>query len=764
MDQRGSYYLDRSDRLMEYGQQWNVCLEDLEITREIRQAMSSRVFAGRLHQTDVEIRIPGALQQEAKGQQSSRKTSLEGLQSDPSRSPRAFLEKRAASLPVGNAQEVLKNLRNEVRVMADTRHPNVLMMLGVCLEWPCLITEMCSKGTLAELLSKARSDPSKVTHMGWMHRLKMAWEIAKGVLHLHTRNPVIVHGDLRTANILVNSSWHCKVAEFGMAHVEGRVTKPLSPEATGIHHLAPEVQLGGDSTMKSDVYAFGMILLELLTLLPPQNTATLLQMFCGEELTWKMADMIDKTVPGMNEYLELTRRCVSQDPSRRPNFDTIGAQLRNLLYNTEKNQTSSPQRSLATSPTPSAGARYQWASAKTFMMEGGETSNLGRPLLSSRHSLGKRSSGCASPRGALSTGTATPSSAGGLYSHDTAQASGGGGMYPHTPPGPHTSRLQRVGSGRVSGRFIFVPFDGNDTPPADSGETKHDRFLLGNRSLPLPHETNQQPPMSYAAVSHPLPDGGVGYLPASKKDSHCRVSLPPARTGHMGVHHVTSPFEGFKPASSMFESHMEEAAPACARHSPHTFSEASSAGHLGFQPQEPRPHLRGFANPAYEGVLDRRGHVQGPAYPPGLCGVLSPPPSAPRPLLCSDEKAEAHLGAFSKILGKSPSWSYLPSTPAAAVPAGLQKVPSRNLDPPQDSTCPSRTMPKLPHLPRPDSGSKLSMSPTAASLRQRALPTDWQFPRLHRTGDRYESWVSASHEATLKKTQDYSRHVGSNRF
>lgn len=67
----------------------------------------------------------------------------------------------------------------QVRVMAATRHPNVLMLLGVCLEWPCLVTELCSKGPLADILAKARSEPGRVTSMNWMQRLKMAWEIAK---------------------------------------------------------------------------------------------------------------------------------------------------------------------------------------------------------------------------------------------------------------------------------------------------------------------------------------------------------------------------------------------------------------------------------------------------------------------------------------------------------------------------------------------------------------------------------------------------------
>eukprot|EP00884_Botryococcus_braunii_P012356 jgi/Botrbrau1/21120/Bobra.0061s0015.1 len=162
-------------------------------------------------------------------------------------------------------------------------------------------------------------------------RALKGWHV-QGVLHLHTRNPVIIHGDLRTANILVNSSWHCKVAEFAMARMVGDKAKPICPEAMGIHHLAPEVQLGAETSTQSDVYAFGMMLLELLTLMPCQNTAHLLQSAHGEEVMDIFADVIGGPVYGMLDYLNFTRRCISADPVLRPGFDAIGSQLRKLLY------------------------------------------------------------------------------------------------------------------------------------------------------------------------------------------------------------------------------------------------------------------------------------------------------------------------------------------------------------------------------------------------------------------------------------------------
>jgi Protein tyrosine and serine/threonine kinase len=63
--------------------------------------------------------------------------------------------------------------------MRKTRHPNVLMLMGVCLERPCIVTELCPKGSLVEVLARAHRQPSMAAHMGWLRRLKMAWEISK---------------------------------------------------------------------------------------------------------------------------------------------------------------------------------------------------------------------------------------------------------------------------------------------------------------------------------------------------------------------------------------------------------------------------------------------------------------------------------------------------------------------------------------------------------------------------------------------------------
>eukprot|EP00884_Botryococcus_braunii_P012358 jgi/Botrbrau1/21122/Bobra.0061s0017.1 len=347
----------------------HVAFDDLEIKREIRHGLKSTVHIGRWHQTDVEIKVPKlndgqeAAQPQTFGKAAHCEPSTRPLQ------PMSIAQEWCGRDGKYYAQhhELIKYIRHEARLMSTIRHPNVLMLMGLCLERPCLITELCSKGSLADLLAKAHAQASMAAHMGWLRRLKMAWEIAKGILHLHNHRPKIVHGDLQTANILVNSSWHCKISEFGMASFDGDVAPPLCPAATGVHHLAPEVQLGGQCTIKSDVFAFGVILWELFTLQAPTSPASALQeKMMDNELIHDLGEPSGISRSGLEDYLELMRRCISPDPMQRPTFDMIVPQLRTLLDHAAKFRAGSPQ--LAPEPPP-ASERKRWGSLEDVLTE-----------------------------------------------------------------------------------------------------------------------------------------------------------------------------------------------------------------------------------------------------------------------------------------------------------------------------------------------------------------------------------------------------------
>ncbi|EFN51103.1 hypothetical protein CHLNCDRAFT_14990, partial [Chlorella variabilis] len=99
----------------------------------------------------------------------------------------------------------------EAGLLAALRHPNVVNFLGVCHLPPCILTEYCSRGSLAEVLIRARQSARLAAELTWRRRLAMALDAALGMLYLHNRPAPIVHRDLKSPNLLVEESWRVKV-------------------------------------------------------------------------------------------------------------------------------------------------------------------------------------------------------------------------------------------------------------------------------------------------------------------------------------------------------------------------------------------------------------------------------------------------------------------------------------------------------------------------------------------------------------------------
>ncbi|WCJ22782.1 U-box domain-containing protein kinase family protein [Euphorbia peplus] len=144
----------------------------------------------------------------------------------------------------------------EVDTMSKLRHPNVAILIGVCNEHSALIYEYMANGSLEDRLNCKGNTPP----LPWQTRINIASELCSVLTFLHSFAPcTIVHGDLTSANILLDSNFSCKLSGFGTCH------SPSLRENLRDVLIDPHFLETGELSPKSDIYSFGVILLQLLT-------------------------------------------------------------------------------------------------------------------------------------------------------------------------------------------------------------------------------------------------------------------------------------------------------------------------------------------------------------------------------------------------------------------------------------------------------------------------------------------------------------------
>ncbi|KAG9444673.1 hypothetical protein H6P81_016013 [Aristolochia fimbriata] len=162
--------------------------------------------------------------------------------------------------------------QQEVQVLRELKHPNLVTLIGACFEAWSLVYEYLPNGNLQDYLFCKPNNPS----LTWKSRIHITSEIASALLFLHSCKPEkIVHGNLKPENILLDAEFNCKICDFSISRlvpeetqIHKSVRRNTEPKGS-FHYTDPEFQRTGELAPKSDLYSFGIVILQLLTGRPP---------------------------------------------------------------------------------------------------------------------------------------------------------------------------------------------------------------------------------------------------------------------------------------------------------------------------------------------------------------------------------------------------------------------------------------------------------------------------------------------------------------
>ncbi|KAG9132400.1 hypothetical protein Leryth_008342 [Lithospermum erythrorhizon] len=152
----------------------------------------------------------------------------------------------------------------EVNYLSQLHHKNLVKLIGYCIESEhrLLVYEFMAKGCLENHLFRKGSQP-----LSWSTRMHIALDVARGLSFLHSLDTNVIYRDLKASNILLDSDFNAKLADFGLARDGPSGDKThVSTRVIGTRgYAAPEYVASGRLTPRSDVYSFGVVLLELLS-------------------------------------------------------------------------------------------------------------------------------------------------------------------------------------------------------------------------------------------------------------------------------------------------------------------------------------------------------------------------------------------------------------------------------------------------------------------------------------------------------------------
>lgn len=226
---------------------------------------------------------------------------------------------------------------NEIQILSSLcKNPYLVNLVGIShdhsTQKKLLVMEFMPNGSLHDSLHNKSTTPT------WAKRVHMALQIARAVQTLHMAKPSVIHRDIKSANILFDSNWNAKLADFGLAVRESESASPTDQPAGTIGYLDPCYTTPAKLSTKNDVFSFGVVLLEIIScrraIEVEREPASIVEWALPLIHEGRMIDVCDpRAAPPANMestiscMLNIAARCVSSKEERRPSMAEIVTKL-----------------------------------------------------------------------------------------------------------------------------------------------------------------------------------------------------------------------------------------------------------------------------------------------------------------------------------------------------------------------------------------------------------------------------------------------------